>query len=136
MHPSAPAHLSELRHLAGRLFDVVCEQFTTGTPVSVEFDRVDDLAEKDIEEQHLVAAALLCAQLLHRVTAEPEQTHPRHVQTLTDIIDQVVPSLATAGSGTSAEAFEALMAVGDGIAHTAFQLLMLSDPDGPGYDAG
>jgi hypothetical protein len=133
MHPSAPAHLSELRHLAGRLFDVVCEQFTTGAPVTVRFARVDDLAEQDIEEQHLVATALLCAQLLHRVTADPEQTYPRHVQTLTDIIDQVIPSLASARSEAS-EAFEALMTVGDRIARTAFNLLMLSDPDGPGYD--
>jgi hypothetical protein len=134
MHPSVPGHLSELRQLAGQLFEVVCEQFTTGAPVTVQFDRIDDLAEKDIEEQHLVATALLCAQLLHRVTAEPELTRPRHVQTLTDIIDQVIPSLAMTGSGTS-EGAEELMKVGDSIAQTAFNLLMLSDPDGPEYDA-
>jgi hypothetical protein len=133
MHPSAPGHLNELRELAGRLFEVVCEHYTTGAPVMVTFDRVDDLVEKDIEEQHLVATALLCAQLLHRVTAEPEQTSPRHVQTLTDIIDQVIPSLAMTGSRRSA-ASEALLTVGDSIAQTAFSLLVLSDPDGPGYE--
>lgn len=135
MHPSASGHLRELRLLADRLFEVVCDEFTTGTPVLVQFDRVDDLAEREIEVDHLVATALLCAQLLHRVTADPEQTHPRHVQTLTDILEQVIPPLAKARPDTSPAVASDLHSLGDRFARTASSLIMLADAGGEMFDA-
>lgn len=135
MHPSADGYLRELRLLADQLFDIVCHEFTTGAPVLVRFDRVDDLAEQDIEEHHLVATALLCAQLLHRVTSEPEQTHPRHVQTLTDILEQVIPPLATARPNASPAVVTDLHSLGDRFARTASSLIMLADPAGTTFDA-
>lgn len=135
MHPSASGHLQELRLLADRLFDVVCQGFTTGTPVRVQFDRVDDLAESEIEVEHLVATALLCAQLLHRVTSEPEQTHPRHVQTLTDILEQVIPPLAEARPDTPPTVASDLYSLGDRFARTASSLIMLADAGGTTFDA-
>jgi hypothetical protein len=135
MHPSADGYLHELRTLADQLFDVVCDEFTTGEPVEVRFHRVDDLAERDIEEQHLVATALLCAQLLHRVTAQPGRTRPRHVQTLTDILEQVIPPLAQARPDTSPAVVATLRGLGERFAHTAASVVMLADPGGAGYDA-
>lgn len=129
MHPNAPDHLRDLHRLASRLFDVVCGEFTTGAPVTVRFERIDDLAEKDIDEQHVVATALLCAQLLHRVTTEPALTQPRHVMTLADIIEQVVTQLATLQDAT-----DSLLEVGGDIAQTAYNLAVSADPGGPDFD--
>lgn len=85
--------------LAGEFFDVVRNAFEQAGPVTVRFERVDDLVDAAIAEEHLVATGLLCAQLLHRVTARP-LVHPRHVQTLTDITLRILssPSLRTMAS--------------------------------------
>jgi hypothetical protein len=132
MPPNTSGYLGDLRQLADQLFHVVREEFTTGAPVIIQFERVDDLAETQVEEPQLVATALLCAQLLHRVTAEPANTHPRHVLTLSDIIEQVIPPLAAAVPGNPGAA-KALLDVGGTIAEIAFQLTMLTDPGDTGF---
>jgi len=134
MHPSVPGYLVELRRLADQLFDVVRKEFTTGAPVTVHFERIDDLAETRVEAEHLVATALLCAQLLHRVTAVPEDTRPRHVHTLSDIIEQVIPPLVSTVPENSSAAGE-LRAIGGAIAEIAFLLTMLTDPGDTDFNA-
>ena len=64
------------------------------------------------EEEHLVGTALLCAQLLHRVTAVPEQAQPRHIVTLCDIIDQALKPLKAEGEASPATRF-AIMSSSD-----------------------
>lgn len=135
MHPSATGYLRELRSLADELFDVVCHEFTTGDPVLVTFDRVDDLVEHPIEAEHLVAATLLCAQLLHRVTREPSYTQPRHVQTLTDILEQVIPPLARSHPHVSPTVEAHLDALCGRFARAASQLIVLADPGAVAFDA-
>ncbi len=134
MHPSVPGYLDELRRLAEHLFRVVQLEFTVGPAIIVQFGRVDDLARTDIETDHLVATALLCAQLLHRVTADPQNVRPRHVNTLTDVLEQVVPHLATLCPENSAAA-NALRGVGARLVDVTFNLMMLADPGGPDYAA-
>ncbi len=135
MHPSATGYLRELRSLADELFDVVRQEFTTGDPVQVTFDNVEDLVEQPIEAQHLVAATLLCAQLLHRVTVEPGYTQPRHVQTLTDILEQVIPPLARSHPRASPTVEAHLDALSERFARAASQLIVLADPGAVAYDA-
>jgi hypothetical protein len=134
MHRSAPGRLRRLRDLAAELYEVVSAEFGH-LPHRIEFSGVADLAEANIDKEHLVAATLLCAQLLHRATADPELTRPRHIQTLADIIDQVLPELL--GHTSDAPGAEkTLRALGAGIADQAFNLVMLADPDSPTYEGG
>jgi hypothetical protein len=135
MHPVADGHLRTLHRLAEELFDVVCHEFTGGVPVRVQFERVDDLIEQSIGEEHLVTTALVCAQLLRRVTAQPESTHPRHVQTLTDIIEQVLPPLAAVRPDAPPNVTAHLRRLGDEFARTASALIVLADAGGPAFDA-
>lgn len=134
MHPSAPGYLHTLRQLVEQLFDIICHEFAADVPVTVRFDRVDDLAGQPIQEKHLVATALLCAQLLHRVTARPDEAQPRHVQTLTDILEQVIPTLASVRPHTSPATTEELVSLAEGLANAAFRLVLLADPADTGYD--
>jgi hypothetical protein len=96
MHPSASGYkrdLDDLYQLAGELFGALREEYRTTNVMSVRLDRIDSLVDTAIDDEHLVATTLLCAQLLRRVTAEPDQTQTRHVVTLGDIIDQTLTSL-------------------------------------------
>jgi hypothetical protein len=96
MHPSASGYkrdLDDLYQLAGELFGALREEYSTTNAVSVRLDRIDSLLETSIGDEQLVATTLLCAQLLRRATAEPDQTQTRHVVTLGDIIDQTLTSL-------------------------------------------
>jgi hypothetical protein len=96
MHPNASGYrrdLDDLYQLAGKLFDALREEYSTTNDMSIRFDRIDSLVDTSIDDEHLVATTLLCAQLLRRVTADPDQTQPRHVVTLGDIIDQTLTPL-------------------------------------------
>lgn len=96
MHPSASGYkrdLDDLYQLAGELFDALREEYSTTEVMSVQLDRIDCFADTSINDDHVVATTLLCAQLLRRATAEPDQTQTRHVVTLGDIIDQTLTSL-------------------------------------------
>lgn len=85
--------LDELNQLAHILFTELRDRFPVGDGMLFRFDRIDELTHTEIEQEHLVGTALLCAQLLHRVTTFPEQAQPRHIVTLCDIIDQALTSL-------------------------------------------
>jgi hypothetical protein len=96
MHPSAPGYkrdLDDLYQLAGELFDALRETYSTRATLAIRLDEIDLLVDTVIDEEHLVATTLLCAQLLRRVTAEPARTQPRQVVTLGDIIDQTLTTL-------------------------------------------
>jgi len=95
MHPSASGYkrdLDDLYQLAGQLFATLREEYSTNNIMFVQLDRIDSLVDT-IGDDHLVATTLLCAQLLRRVTADPDETRPRQVVTLGDIIDQTLTSL-------------------------------------------
>ena len=132
MHPSATGYISKLRRLAEHLFEAVSDEFSELPCVTVRFDRVGDLAEEDIEQEHLVAVTLLTAQLLHRAATHPEETRPSHVLTLATIIDQVVPALAT-HQAVGSVAANSLLDLGSAISRAAFGLMTLADPDAPNF---
>lgn len=135
MDPSAPGLLRDLRRLADQLFDTVLHEYTADTPLDVRFERIDDLSEAPIEEKHLVVLTLACAQLLHRVTAEPAQARPRHVQTLTDILEQVIPALVASRPQVSPAAAADLRSIADGMSQAASHLIFCAGPGGFAYEA-
>jgi hypothetical protein len=132
MHPSGYERaLGELHQLSHSLFVALRRQFPVWDGMSVRFDRIDDLDRIAIEEEHLVAATLLCTQLLHRVTAAPDDAHPRHVVTLCTIVDQALTTLLeesppAAGTAEIGQAHGRLCDIG-------MDLAVLADPGDPGY---
>ena len=134
MHPgdsTYQGHLVELNRLADRLFDLVRQSYDCATEVVLHLDRSDRLMPRTIEHADVVAATLFCAQLLRRATADPENTHPRHVVGLTDFVDQLVRNLlATQPSNRAARALRAVHARMDDI---ALSLAVLADPGAPDY---
>jgi hypothetical protein len=132
MYPSGCRRdLGELHHLAHTLFTELRGRFMVGDSVSVRFDRIDSLADTAIEEEHLVASALLCLQLLHRVTVIPERAHPRHVVTLCDIIDQALTTLLEECRRRGDT--EEIRRAHDRICSLSMNLAVAADPSAPDF---
>jgi hypothetical protein len=132
MHPSSPeGDLRELQDLARTLFEVLRERFTVDDRMEIEFDRIDSLADREIEQQHVVATTLLCAQLLHRITASPDRTQPRHVMTLCDIMDQTLTTLVEECDWDPAMAV--VRQAHERICTLHMNLAMVADPGAPDF---
>lgn len=135
MHSSAPGYsrdLDELRQLAGMLFNALRDEYTVDSGISIRFDRIDGLAELTIDQEHLVATTLLCAQLLHRVTADPDRAEPRHVVTLGDIIDQTLTSLLQERR-VNTRVSVVLRDVHNRICTICMSLALMADPGASGF---
>jgi hypothetical protein len=133
MYPSGYRRdLGELQQLAHTLFTELRGRFMVGDSVSVRFDRIDSLADTAIEEEHLVATALLCSQLLHRVTTIPERAQPRHLVTLCDIIDQALTSLLEECRHRRVDTGE-IRRAHDRICSLSMNLAVAADPSAPDF---
>jgi len=129
---SYQGYLVELNRLAGGLFDLVRQSYDCATEVVLHLDRSDRLMPRTVEGADVVAATLICAQLLRRATADPENTHPRHVVGLTDFVDQLIRSLLeTRPHDHTARALRSLHTRIDDI---ALSLAVLADPGAPDYN--
>lgn len=132
MHPSGYARdLKELRELSDTLFDVLRERFIVEESLSVRFDRIDALADTEIRQEHVVATALLCSQLLHRVSAVPTRADPRHIVTLCDIIDQALVTLVEECDWDPA--IEVVDQTHKRICDLSMNLAVLADPGAPDF---
>jgi len=132
MHPSDYARdLKELQELAQILFDVLRERFTVQESRAIRFDRVDALANTRIGQEHVVATALLCSQLLHRVTMAPARANPRHVIALCDIIDQALVALVEECDWDPA--IEVVDRTHSRICDLSMNLAVLADPSAPDF---
>jgi hypothetical protein len=134
MHPNASGYkrdIDDLYQLAGKLFGALREEYSTTDAMSVRLDRIDSLDNTSIGAEHLVATTLLCAQLLRRVTAEPDLTRPRHVVTLGDIIDQTLTSLLHDGRPDTQMRRE-LRDIHSRICGICMSLAVLTDPGATG----
>ena len=125
-------HLMELNHLADRLFDVIRQEYDSAPEIVLQLDRSDRFLPLRLELPHIVAATLLCAQLLRRATADPATTHPRHVVGLTDFIEQLVGSLL-AMHPPSASVEDALRSIHERVDGISMHLALLVDPGAPGF---
>ena len=125
-------HLTELNRLAERLFDVIRREYDSAPTIVLHLDRSDRLLPLRLELPHVVAATLLCAQLLRGATADPATTHPRHVVGLTDFIEQLVGSLlAMKTPNPSVE--DALRSIHERVDGISMHLALLVDPGAPGF---
>jgi len=136
MQPGALGYqreLGELNRLADLLFAVVRREYDPAPQLILGLDRSDRLLCAPVGEHELVAATLLCAQLLRRAAAAPEQAPPRHVVCLADFIDQLIPQLL-AVRPLSARATQVLHAIQAEIDGIAMNLALLADPGAPDYE--
>ncbi|WP_214401814.1 hypothetical protein [Pseudonocardia lacus] len=132
MHPNGFAReLIELQELAHTLFDVLRERFTVGESLLIRFDRIDSLAEAEIGQEQVVATALLCSQLLHRVTTVPSETDPRHIVTLCDVIDQALINLVEECEWDPA--IDVVSRTHRRICDLGMNLAVLADPSAPDF---
>ena len=128
---SYQGYLAELNRLADRLFHLVRQSYDCATEVVVHLDRSDRLMPRTIDAADVVALTLFCAQLLRRATADPENTHPRHVVGLTDFVDQLIRTLLK--TQPPDQAARALRSVHARIDDIALSLAVLADPGAPDY---
>ena len=125
-------HLIELNRLAERLFDVIRREYDIPSTLILHLDRSDRLLPLQLEVPEVVAATLLCAQLLRRATADPVTTHPRHVVGLTDFIEQLVGSLLAMRTPSTSVA-DALRAIHERVDGISMHLALIVDPGAPGF---
>ncbi len=122
-------HITNLHHLSADAFRAVWQSFGPVSPITLTPVDVDDLSGWDPNEDHTaVVAALLSFQLLRRATSDQSLVRPRHVQTLTDIVDQLLSELAATASIEDHK--NELHRVNDAICREAFSLLMMANPGG------
>ena len=124
--------LGRLHHLAGRLFDLVQDEYGPVSAVTLHLEDCDAIADNP-QCADPVVRTLVNAQMLRYATHDPAQAAPRYVVGLGMFADELIPSLLKEQPETGPETTRRLHEIRGEIDNLCMGLAMLVAPGMPDF---